>query len=83
MDVNRKGIIRSNKSANNKLGRRVSYSDGISYDRGGGVKQEDKPEGHEILGTCICKIIARKLLNYFIILMNVLKYVRGGNCFIE
>ena len=76
MDVNRKGIIRSNKSANNKLGRRVSYSDGISYDRGGGVKQEDKPEGDEIIG--ICKIIARKLLNYFIILMNVLKYVRGS-----
>ena len=50
MDVNRKGIIRSNKSANNKLGRRVSYSDGISYDRGGGVKQEDKPEGDEIIG---------------------------------
>ena len=79
MDVHRKGIIQSNKSANNKLGRRVSYSDGISYDRRGG----DKPEEDEILG--ICKIIARKLLNNFIILMNVLEYVRGGggNCFIE
>ena len=76
MDVHRKGIIQSNKSANNKLGRRVSYSDGISYDRRGGVKQEDKPEEDEILG--ICKIIARKLLNNFIILMNVLEYVRGG-----